>query len=237
MSAYGEVKRSQASVAPLPSTFWRTSLGADSKGAPETIAVHHLTLQIIEKYDALLDYLREVFAAVVEEGRTYPQEGDINEKSFQSYFFAADVFVGVAVTSPSSQEHQCSDGALTSHESLELASKDWRGSVSGFYYVKPNYPGRSSHICNAGFVVPPVMRGRRYGKALAKSYLHYAPKLGYKASVFNLVYVNNVASVRIWDSLGFTRAGLIPGAGRLKRQDGDGEEYVDALVFYKRFSN
>lgn len=92
--------------------------------------------------------------------------------------------------------------------------------------------------------------------ALARSYLHYAPRLGYQASVFNLVYVNNLASVRyvsiplmlyllsiieisprIWENLGFTKAGRIPRAGRLKRKDGQGEEYVDAWVFYKSFED
>jgi hypothetical protein len=45
-------------------------------------------------------------------------------------------------------------------------------------------------------VVPSINAGKGYGKALGKSYLHYGPKLGYRGSVFNLVYVNNVASVR-----------------------------------------
>lgn len=79
--------------------------------------------------------------------------------------------------------------------------------------------------------------------------------MGYSGSVFNLVYVNNTASVRyvplilkgkneniqlphcrIWESLGFTKAGRIPSAGRLKKKDGEGEEYVDAWVFYKDFT-
>ena len=91
---------------------------------------------------------------------------------------------------------------------------------------------------------------------LARSYLHYAPRLGYEASVFNLVYVNNIASVkygygmtsmlcsytnhiicRLWEGLGFTKAGRIPRAGRLRTADGTGEEYVDAWVFYKRFES
>ena len=41
-------------------------------------------------------------------------------------------------------------------------------------------------------------------------------------------------SSRLWETLGFTKAGLIPNAGRLKKEGG-GEEYVDALVFYKSF--
>jgi hypothetical protein len=38
---------------------------------------------------------------------------------------------------------------------------------------------------------------------------------------------------RLWEKLGFTKAGLIPKAGRLKRADGKGEEYVDAWMIYK----
>ena len=67
--------------------------------------------------------------------------------------------------------------------------------------------------------------------------------LGYKYSVFNLVYVNNIASVKIWDSLGFTRAGLVPKAGRLRKvpgagpeQDSEEEEYVDAILFWRDFA-
>lgn len=40
---------------------------------------------------------------------------------------------------------------------------------------------------------------------------------------------------RLWERLGFIKAGLIPRAGRLRRADGDGEEYVDAWVIYKDF--
>jgi hypothetical protein len=32
---------------------------------------------------------------------------------------------------------------------------------------------------------------------MAKSYIHYAPKLGYQASVFNLVFVDNFASIKL----------------------------------------
>jgi hypothetical protein len=43
-----------------------------------------------------------------------------------------------------------------------------------------------------------------------------------------------IISLRLWEALGFTKAGLIPNAGRLKKEGG-GEEYVDALVVYKSF--
>lgn len=52
--------------------------------------------------------------------------------------------------------------------------------------------------------------------------------------MFNLVYVSNTASLRIWDSLGFERAGLIPNAGRLKsKEKGGQDEYTDAVVYFK----
>jgi hypothetical protein len=41
--------------------------------------------------------------------------------------------------------------------------------------------------------------------------------------------------LRIWDSLGFTRAGLIPRAGRMRRADGNGEEWVDSIIYYRSF--
>jgi ribosomal protein S18 acetylase RimI-like enzyme len=69
-----------------------------------------------------------------------------------------------------------------------------------------------------------------------RSFLHYGPLAGYRGSVFNLVYANNEASVRIWERLGFTRAGRIPGAGLLRTADGKAEEYVDAWVIYGDFS-
>lgn len=49
---------------------------------------------------------------------------------------------------------------------------------------------------------------------------------GYKFSVFNLVFENNVASVKIWEKLGFRVIGRVPGAGRLANS----EELVDALI-------
>ncbi|KAL5483186.1 hypothetical protein ACEPAI_8415 [Sanghuangporus weigelae] len=38
-----------------------------------------------------------------------------------------------------------------------------------------------------------------------------------------------------YPALGFSKAGRIPRAGRLKRKDEQGEEYVDAWVLYKSF--
>ena len=39
----------------------------------------------------------------------------------------------------------------------------------------------------------------------------------------------------MWEELNFEKVGRIPRAGRLKKADGSGEEFVDAWVFYKKF--
>ncbi|KAF8967973.1 hypothetical protein BDZ97DRAFT_1655809 [Flammula alnicola] len=230
MSAYGDIKRVH-NAAPLPATIWELShRDGDRSGY---ISVHHLTLATARALPGLLEYLGSVFAKEVEDGLTYPQEGEMAQGTFEAYFFAADVFVGVVGTAPrtatTDAEHQKLD------IETERGGRTWEESIAGFYYIKPNYPGRSSHICNAGFVVPPRQRGMGYGTLLSKSYVHYAPRLGYQASVFNLVYVNNVASIKLWEKLGFTKAGRIPRAGRLRTKDAQGEEYIDAWVFYKSF--
>lgn len=52
--------------------------------------------------------------------------------------------------------------------------------------------------------------------------------------MFGYVMTGSTPS-RIWDSLGFVRAGLIPRAGRLRCKDGSGEEWVDAIIYYRSF--
>ncbi|GLB37740.1 putative acetyltransferase (GNAT) family protein [Lyophyllum shimeji] len=229
MSAYGSIKRSTQDSAPLPASIWPVQAASDH-GA--YVSVHHLTLSTAQHLEGLLDYLNAVFAQEVEDGLTYPQEGEMGRSTFEAYFFSADVFVGM-VGSPGQMNNR--EGEVDLDIEVARGGRPWDQCVAGFYYIKPNYPGRSSHICNAGFVVPPTHRGKKYGHVLANSYVKYAPMLGYRASVFNLVYVNNLASIKLWERLGFTKAGLIPRAGRLKRRDGQGEEYVDAFVFYKSF--
>lgn len=84
-------------------------------------------------------------------------------------------------------------------------------------------------------MVPSSTRGLGLGRIAARSFLFYGPAFGYRGSVFNLVYASNEASVRLWTKLGFTNVGRIPEAGRLKKVDGDGEEYVDAWVVHGDF--
>ncbi|CAE6341540.1 unnamed protein product [Rhizoctonia solani] len=220
MSAYGAI--------PIPSSRSKEplkTLSYISKQPDHSILVVHLTKETAP--NDLVELLHKEFEEELERGQTYPQEGPLDRAGFEAYFFAADVFVGLIVPSE--------EAAALQNEDIEgaRAGRSWDESVVGSYYVKPNYPGRSSHICNAGFVVRLRFRRLGLGNILGESYVRNAPQLGYKASVFNLVYANNAGSLAIWDRLGFTRAGLIPKAGRLRTESGEG--YFDAVVVYKSF--
>ncbi|KAG6864499.1 hypothetical protein C0991_009094 [Blastosporella zonata] len=191
MSAYGPITRAALEHGPLPTKLW--TAGSVS-ARPNYVTTHHLTISSALSLDGLLDYLSVVFAKEVDDGFTYPQEGVIDRPTFDGYFFSADVFV--AIVGETGQISERKEGDIDIDINTARNKRPWKECVAGFYYIKPNYPGRSSHICNAGFIVPPTHRGRGYGSLLAKSYVQYAPMLGYQASVFNLVYVNNHASVK-----------------------------------------
>ena len=60
---------------------------------------------------------------------------------------------------------------------LEQMGEDWRRVCLGTFYIKPNYPGRSSHVCNGGFIVTDAARNRGVGRLMGERYLEWAPKL------------------------------------------------------------
>lgn len=150
----------------------------------------------------LVDVLHDEFNHIVDEGRTYPHYKTMNREEFLEYAF--ECFTAVLV-----------DGdfeTLDPNQSKEF----WQEKYLGHFYIKPNYIGRCSHVCNAGFIVNHHKRGLGLGSELGKKYLYIAPKLGFVYSVFNLVFETNVASVKIWDSLGFDRIGYIKNVAVLK---------------------
>ncbi|HEY9301485.1 MAG TPA: N-acetyltransferase, partial [Phormidium sp.] len=150
------------------------------------------------------DAVRALFNQVVIEGQTYPQEKPVSEAEFAAYWLVKDAFV---VRESNSNE------------------------IFGAFYIKPNFPGRCSHICNAGFIVQPEQRGKGIGKFMGEKMLEIAARLGYQAVMFNLVFASNIASIKVWQSLGFKMIGRIPAAANLK----DGA-VVDALMLYRKLS-
>lgn len=60
---------------------------------------------------------------------------------------------------------------------MENAGEEWEKVCLGSFYVKPNYPGRSSHVCNGGFLVTEAARNKGVGRLMGEGYLEWAPKL------------------------------------------------------------
>ncbi|TVY76113.1 Protein SPT10 [Lachnellula suecica] len=163
---------------------------------------------------SLLAYLSDQLNKEIENGDTYPMMETMPAEQFSSYWFQN--FGAIMLL-----------GNIESVNDV-VEGKDWARECLGSFYIKPNYPGRSSHICNAGFLVTDAARNKGAGRLMGESYLDWAPRLGYNYSVFNLVYETNVASCRIWDALGFKRIGRVKGAGNLKSYPG---QLIDAIIY------
>jgi len=158
--------------------------------------------------------LRSILNICIRDGISYPFEDKMDLDQFRAYFFAFETFVVTIVKSDTFQPNE----------------------VVGGFYIKPNFPGRSSHICNAGFIVKPEARNQGMAKYMGTSFISLARELNYVASFFNLVYVNNPTSVHLWRSLGFQEIGVVPKAGRCKGADGS-SYFVDAIQFYYDLSS
>ncbi len=69
------------------------------------------------------------------------------------------------------------DSAGDIAEALFADDINWEKTCLGSFYIKPNYPGRSSHVCNGGFLVTDAARNRGVGRLMGEGYLEWAPKL------------------------------------------------------------
>jgi ribosomal protein S18 acetylase RimI-like enzyme len=123
-------------------------------------------------------------------------------------------------------------GYFHSHSSFLVRFKDQTNKeILGCFYIKPNFPGRCSHICNGGFITNPKYRGLGVGSIMGEHFKRLAKDLGYRASLFNLVFASNKASVRLWTKLGYTRLAVIPKVAVLEGEMG----YVDAYQMHCDF--
>lgn len=130
--------------------------------------------------------------------------------------------------------------AYDEHTSEEAARKLWveppstgyvaerGGRVVGTFFVRPNQPGRGSHVANGGYMVAADARGRGVASAMCGHSLGVARRQGYRAMQFNYVVSTNTAAVRVWERHGFRAVGRLPGAFRHATLG-----YVDVLVMYQ----
>ena len=80
------------------------------------------------------DALRELLNLIIIEGQTYPKSKPLSKVEFAAYWMTHDAFV-----------------ATYNNTSPPTPMK-----ILGAFYLKPNFPGWCSHICNAGFIVQPA---------------------------------------------------------------------------------
>jgi GNAT superfamily N-acetyltransferase len=133
--------------------------------------------------EAELPFAHGLLNAEIREGLTWPHEKELDEAEFRAYFLTHALFV----------------------------VRDAQGAPLSCFYVKPNFPGRCSHVCNGGFIVSKEHRGLGLGRLMATLFPYFARDLGYKSSLFNLVFVTNARSHALWSSIPpFTKIGVVP---------------------------
>lgn len=144
--------------------------------------------------------MTEIWNEVVEEGIAFPQEELLDEITGAA-FFAGQSYCGVA---------EAEDG-----------------SILGLYILHPNNVGRCGHICNASYAVASAGRGRHIGEKLVLDCIEQAGRIGFRVLQFNAVVASNTHARHLYERVGFTQLGTIPGGFRMK----DGR-YEDICPYY-----
>ena len=102
------------------------------------------------------------------------------------------------------------------------------GKILGTYYLKTNQAGPGKHVCNCGYMVSSLARGKGLATSMCEHSQQIALALGYKAMQFNFVASSNEGAVRLWGKLGFETVGHLP-----KAFNHPTKGYIEALVMYK----
>lgn len=140
---------------------------------------------------------------IFREGASYPTAWDISEAEAKIYWHAEDKTTYVAF------------------------NKD--GVVVGSFYLRPNQPSLGAHICNAGYLVAPAVRGQGVASAMCEFSQAEAKRQGYLGMQYNLVVSTNQAAVHVWTKMGFDILGTVPQAFAHKDLG-----LVDAHIMFKR---
>lgn len=132
--------------------------------------------------------------------------------------------------SPYSSEAEI-HGAWIEAPAATFVASEADGRIVGTYFIKPNQPGLGAHVCNCGYVVAPQAQGQGIGSMMCEHSQAEAIAMGFRAMQFNFVVSTNEGAVRLWEKLGFSVVGRLPGAFHHKRLG-----YVDALVMFKQLA-
>ena len=149
-----------------------------------------------------LPAMTAIWNEVVEEGLAFPQEDCLSPEEARAFF---------AAQSRSAVAERVADGAIL-----------------GLYILHPNNVGRCGHICNASYAVSSESRGLRIGEKLVRDCIAAAPAFGFRVLQFNAVVATNTRARRLYEKLGFTQLGTIPGGFRSK--DGHYEDICPYFI-------
>jgi ribosomal protein S18 acetylase RimI-like enzyme len=141
----------------------------------------------------------------------------------RAVFAAGDTYA----FSPDSTEAEIYKAWIELPQATFVAVSD-TGAMIGTYMLKPNQPGLGSHVCNCGYIVAEAARGQGVATLLCEHSQDEARSRGFRAMQFNLVVSTNQVAVRLWQRLGFTIVGTLPGAFNHSSRG-----YVDAYVMHK----
>lgn len=118
----------------------------------------------------LLAYLGQQFNLEIEKGDTYPMVHSMPLETFATYWFQN---FGAIMIQGTVEGDSYVDGVWR----MEQEGVKWEELALGSFYIKPNYPGRSSHVCNGGFLVTEAARNKGVGRLMGEGYLEWAPRL------------------------------------------------------------
>ena len=158
-------------------------------------------IQVRAYREADVPAMVRIWNQVVEDGVAFPQEEGLTEAAGRDFF---------------AQQTCCA-----------VAEDRDTGRIFGLYILHPNNVGRCGHISNASYAVDRDARGLHIGEALVKDCLAQGAAHGFKILQFNAVVASNVHARHLYERLGFTALGIIPGGFRLP----DGR-YEDIVVYY-----
>lgn len=142
-----------------------------------------------------------IVAPTLAAGETYVVATDLDDAAVLAYWF------------------------LASHE-VFVAERD--GVIVGTYYLMANQQGGGAHVANCGYMTAPEARGSGVASAMCRHSLERARQRGFRAMQFNHVVSTNTGAVALWQKLGFSIVGTLPGAFNHPRHG-----YVDSYVMFQ----
>lgn len=163
-----------------------------------------MALEIRPYREEDLEGMMKVWNEVVEAGNAFPQIEPLTLETARS-FFAEQTLAAVAVV----------DARLF-----------------GLYILHPNNVGRCAHVANASYAVASSARGLGLGRALVEDSLDQAARKGFLGLQFNAVVASNEGAIHLYEDLGFTRVGTVPG-GFVNFMGA----YEDMHIYYKSTVN